>query len=132
MRILQFGFEEGSRSNHLPHNFCHNTVVYTGTHDNDTFMGWHKSVDERVRTTIAKYAGEPSEPAPWNAIRLALGSVADLAIIPAQDLLALGNEARMNFPGKASGNWAWRLKPGALLNELSKRLLELNRSYGRI
>lgn len=132
MRILQFGFEEGPASNHLPHNFVRNTVVYTGTHDNDTFAGWHKTVDEKVRVAIAKYVGEPAEPVPWNVIRLALSSVADLAVIPAPDLLNLGSDARMNFPGKASGNWAWRLKPAMLLNELSKRLLDLNRSYGRI
>lgn len=132
MRILQFGFEEGPASNHLPHNFVRNTVVYTGTHDNDTFMGWHKAIEDKTRLAITRYTGEPSEPAPWNAIRLALSSVADLAVIPAQDLLGYGSDARMNFPGKAAGNWAWRLKPGTLLNELAKKLVELNRSYGRI
>lgn len=131
MRILQFGFEEGAQSLHLPHNFARNSVVYPGTHDNDTMLGWHKAVDEKVKTTITRYVGEPAEPVPWNLIRLGLSSVADLAVIPVQDLLGLGSDARMNFPGRPSGNWSWRLKPGALLNELARRLLELNRSYGR-
>ena len=132
MRILQFGFEEGPASNHLPHNHGRNTVVYPGTHDNDTLAGWHKSVDEKVRASVLRYTGDPSEPLPWNVIRMAYASVADLAVIPMQDLLGLGNEARMNFPGKPSGNWTWRLKPGALLSELAKRLLDLNRTYARI
>ena len=131
MRILQFGFEEGPQSIHLPHNYTRNTVVYPGSHDNDTLMGWYRTADDRVKMLLAKYVGEPAEPMPWSVLRLALSSVADLAVIPAQDLLALDTPARMNFPGKASGNWAWRLKPGTLLNELAKRLLDMNRSYGR-
>ena len=132
MRILQFGFDEGAKSIHLPHNYIRNTVVYPGTHDNDTTLGWHATAAPQARDLLARYLGDRGDAVPWNIIRAGLASVADLSIATAQDLLGLGSEARMNFPGKASGNWSWRLKPGALNDELARRLLELNKIYARI
>jgi 4-alpha-glucanotransferase len=132
MRILQFAFDEGPLSNHMPHNFVRNTVVYPGTHDNDTTLGWYATTSPSARDLLARYLGDRGEGVPWNIIRSGLASTADLSIQTAQDLLGLGSEARMNFPGKASGNWSWRLKPGALGDELARKLLDLNKCYARL
>jgi 4-alpha-glucanotransferase len=118
MRVLQFGFGDGGQY-HLPHNYPRRAVVYTGTHDNDTTGGWLRSIPARERTRVAQYAGDAHV---WPLIRLAMSSVADTAIFPVQDLLELGREARMNLPGVADGNWAWRLPAGKLTPALAKRL----------
>lgn len=131
MRILQFGFEEGPKSIHLPHNYVRNTVVYPGTHDNDTTLGWYATAQPAARDLLARYLCDRGENVPWSIIRAGLASVADLAVVSGQDLLGLGSEARMNFPGRASGNWTWRVKPGALNDDLARRLAEMNKTYGR-
>jgi len=129
MKILQFAFGDDSNNPYLPHNYESNYVVYTGCHDNDTSLGWFSGLDETTKRRVAQYCG--SDDMPWTLIRQALASVADLAIVPAQDLVGLGSEARMNTPGTPTGNWSWRLDQGALVPELSNRLLSMSRLYGR-
>ncbi len=108
MRILQFAFAGDTKNGFLPHNYVSNTVVYSGTHDNDTTIGWFKSATEREREFVKKYTATDGKDIHWDLIRLAAQSVADMAIFPLQDILGLGTESRMNMPGNALGNWAWR------------------------
>jgi 4-alpha-glucanotransferase len=131
MRVLQFGFDGEPENAHLPHNLVPNTVVYTGTHDNDTSLGWYLQLDaESLRRTDFYLEARPGEmPRPF--VRAALASVARLAVIPMQDLLGLGSEARLNTPGTTAGNWSWRLPPGALAAPLAERMRLLNRAFGR-
>ena len=110
MHVLHWAFEPGRRNPHAPSNHRENGVVYTGTHDSDTAVGWYRSLPRREREATGLDPGEPN----WSLIRIALASRARLAIAPAQDVLGLGSEARMNRPGEAEGNWAWRLEPGQL------------------
>lgn len=134
MKVLQFGFMEGPSSIFLPHNFSPDCIVYPGTHDNDTVVGWFtESSSPGEREYALKYLGkrDPSDIA-WDFIRLAWASVAKLAVATLQDLLSLGSWARMNVPSRASGNWQWRYWPGALSQELQYRLLELTAVYGRL
>jgi 4-alpha-glucanotransferase len=128
MRVLQFGLEGGSRSPHRVENHPDWSVVYTGTHDNDTAVGWWRSLsdEQRLRTGL-----DPREPH-WSLIRLALASRARLAVVPAQDVLGLGSEARMNTPGQQDGNWSWRLEPGQLAEEPAARLREETRQAQRL
>jgi len=106
-------------------------VVYTGTHDNDTALGWYTSLDaETLRRVDFLLRLEPGA-MPHALVQAALGSVARLAIIPAQDILALGSEARFNTPGTSAGNWGWRLPEAALTSELARHFARLNRVYGR-
>lgn len=144
MRVLQFAFgDDAKASDYRPHNYRRDCVVYTGTHDNDTTAGWFhseagegttRSADsiERERAHVLAYTGTTGEEIHWDMIRLAWGSVASLAIAPAQDLLGLGTEARMNLPGTASGNWKWRMRPGALTAEIESRLRGLTAIYERL
>jgi 4-alpha-glucanotransferase len=127
MHVLQWAWSGDATSPHRFENHRENGVVYTGTHDNDTTRGWWDSLTgaERVETGL-----EGREP-PWSLVELALASRAALAIVPAQDLLGLGSEARMNTPGSESGNWGWRLEPGQLSDELAARLRGATRSAGR-
>lgn len=136
MKILQFAFGGDSDSVHLPHNYPQNCLVYTGTHDNDTALGWWESAGSDVKQHFAKYVGYSSpdeiKDISWVLIRLALSSVASLAVIPLQDILGLGHEARMNDPSNNAGNWRWRYGSSDLLtSELSDRLLKLNQLYQR-
>ena len=124
-----------------PHNYPRNLVVYTGTHDNDTTVGWWTSAighstrsatdiaDEREHAT--RYLGLEGREVHWEFIRAVMASVADTAIVPAQDLLGLGSEARMNRPGTADGNWRWRLRPGQLTQDTMRRLGVLADTYDR-
>ena len=137
MRVLQFAFGDDSPENpHKPHNFIQNCVVYTGTHDNDTSYGWFTAIndakDRAEREFALHYMGSDGTDAVWDFIRLALASVADTAIIPMQDILGLGSEARMNFPATMGNNWRWRIRTKHLKPELVGRLYEMNRIYGRI
>ena len=143
MRILQFGFSSDVNNVDLPHNYHRNVVVYTGTHDNDTTVGWFKSVAgkgstrdakqvERERNFCMKYLNTPAEEIQWDFIRAVLSSVADTAIVPLQDLLGLGTEARMNLPNSTAGNWSWRFDPDALNQDISGRLRDMTETYGRI
>jgi 4-alpha-glucanotransferase len=142
MRILQFAFGGNTKNPDLPHNYIRNSVVYTGTHDNDTTVGWFTSVAgagstrdneqiERERNFCLNYLNSDATEIHWDFIRALLASVADTAIIPLQDLLGLGTEARMNLPNSTTGNWAWRYKAGALTNEVGGRLKRLTQVYGR-
>jgi len=108
MKILQFAFDSGPDNPYLPHNYSKNCVVYTGTHDNDTTLGWYNGLSQQHQAQIRKYIGCCEAEIVTGMIRTAMMSVANLAIIPFQDLLGLDSSARMNIPGTASGNWAWR------------------------
>ena len=118
MRVLQFAYGGGPRNPHLPENHPENAVVYTGTHDNDTAVGWYESLPVKVR---ARVPVDPAEPH-WGLIGEALRSRARLAVVPLQDVLGLGSAARMNTPGVEGGNWAWRYDEGALTDALAARL----------
>ena len=132
MKILQFAFGGGADNNDLPHNYERNYVVYTGTHDNDTTAGWYATASPHEREHLRAYANSDGADPAWDLIRLAYASVADTAVVPLQDLLNLGNEARMNLPARAGGNWQWRYTDGALTDGLAARVAELARLYGRI
>ncbi|MDX2240607.1 MAG: 4-alpha-glucanotransferase [Leptolyngbyaceae cyanobacterium bins.302] len=136
MKILMFGFSEGAENTHLPHNYVPNCVVYPGTHDNDTAIGWWATATPSEKEMLARYldAANPDElrEINWVLIRLALASVAKLAILPLQDILSLGHEARMNDPSTNAGNWRWRYRSSELLtSELAQRLLQTTQLYGR-
>ncbi|MFZ0393221.1 MAG: 4-alpha-glucanotransferase [Terracidiphilus sp.] len=127
MRVVQFGFSDKGAHIHLPHQYTPQTVAYTGTHDNDTTLGWYENAGEAEQAAIAAYIGEPPATGSpvWPLIRAVETSVAQLAIVPAQDLLELGSEARMNTPAVASGNWSWRAPDGAWTAELAAKLAAL-------
>ena len=132
MKVLQFAFESGADNTYLPHQYTTNSVVYTGTHDNDTIRGWYNSLGKKERQFVRKYANiRSSRTAAWDLIRLAFGSVADTAIIPIQDYLDIGSEGRINTPSTLGGNWCWRLLPGQLTPELASKMRELAQTYGR-
>lgn len=128
MKIVQFGFGEDD-SPHLPHRFEPRTVAYTGTHDNDTACGWFASADEDERQRAMTYLGEGD--IAWGMIRAVYTSVAEMAIVPVQDILSLGSDARMNTPGEERGNWSWRLPRAALTRQHSERLRQLGVIAGR-
>lgn len=136
MRILQFAFAEDAKSIHLPHHHTPNSVVYTGTHDNDTAIGWWQSASDREKQFFAHYLGY-TDPAQiqnfsWVFIRLALASVANQAILPLQDVLGLDSRGRMNDPSTNAGNWRWRYRSSELLTaQLSQKLRELTQMYDR-
>jgi 4-alpha-glucanotransferase len=131
MRVLQFAFDGDPQNPHLPYMHEHDNVAYTGTHDNDTTRGWYERLDAGTRERVDLYLRAGAEAMPETLLRAALGSVARLAVIPAQDLLGLGSEARLNTPGTAAGNWSWKLPPGALAAELARRYARLNGCFGR-
>ena len=131
MVVLPFGLEGGEE--HLPHHYERAAVAYTGTHDNDTFAGWYASAKPAVRRFTRAYLGleERDEAAHRAAVRAVLGSVADTAVIPLQDVLGLGSEARMNTPGSEAGNWAWRVTEDQLTAASAAWLRDLTEVYGR-
>ena len=130
MRVLQFGF--GSSDNpHSPHNYVPNCIAYTGTHDNDTTVSWWKSLDRSMRREIERYASGAPRDIAWGLMRLAWASVAAIAIAPMQDVLCLGNKARMNLPGTPTGNWQWRMHQASLDGHWTEALAELTGIYGR-
>lgn len=131
MKILQFAFGGDQNDKFLPHKVIPNSVVYTGTHDNDTSLGWYEKASQAEKDHVRRYLGRDGRDICWDLIRLALGSVAGTALFPLQDLLGLGSEARMNTPGKGSGNWSWRFKEEDITGELVTRLQDLNVLYGR-
>ena len=131
MRILLFAFGDDAHNPYLPHSYEQNTVAYTGTHDNDTVRGWFDSADEALRHRVRSYLWTDGRNVAWDFIHAVHASVADWAIVPAQDLLGLGNEARMNVPGKFGGNWSWRLRPGQLADRVGQSLADMTRTYGR-
>jgi 4-alpha-glucanotransferase len=130
MRVLQFGFDEPGGEYHRPEGFPDHCVVYTGTHDNDTAVGWYRSLassksGSAVDDYLSRRFGSERREIHWDMIRLAFSSVADTAIVPLQDVLGLGSEARMNTPGQPEGNWKWRYRAGMLTTEVEQRLRDL-------
>ena len=134
MKVLQFAF--GSReypSDYLPHRYSRNCVVYTGTHDNDTILGWYENDPNFDRDYLNTYAGlSAQEGINWGVMRLAMSSIADLCILTAQDILNLGSEARMNRPATVGQNWLWRAQQGVFSCELAQKLLQLTKLYERL
>jgi 4-alpha-glucanotransferase len=133
MKVLQFAFGGDARNPYLPHNYADpHCVVYTGTHDNDTTLGWFCSATSESQAHVLRYLSQAEErDLVWNFIRLAWSSVAVCAIAPLQDVLGLGSEGRMNVPGRSSGNWRWRYLSDALAPTFSARLAELTSLFGR-
>ncbi|MCX7099305.1 MAG: 4-alpha-glucanotransferase [Methylococcales bacterium] len=131
MKILQFAFGSGPDNPYLPDHYDKNCVVYTGTHDNDTTVGWTYSINEHERNYTYDYLGNPSISLHCALIQAALGSVANLAIIPMQDILELGSEARMNTPGTTVGNWKWRFQWNQLSHERATRFAYLVSLFNR-
>ncbi len=133
MKILEFAFDSREESDYLPHNYTNNCVVYTGTHDNETALGWFKSIPSKDRKFAKEYLGiKSNKDAVWALIRSAFASVSDTAIIPMQDYLELGSEARINIPSTLGGNWLWRMKKNALSKELCQKMHDYARIYGRL
>lgn len=125
MKILQFAFGTNGEKKFLPHNHIKNCVVYTGSHDNDTTLGWWNSIQNDGTDTkefFLAYTGSDGKDICKDLIRVAFSSVADFVIIPLQDYLRLGSEARMNFPGRSEGNWSWRFKWSQISNELKEEI----------
>lgn len=132
MKILQFAFDGDKGNQFLPYNYGSNSVVYTGTHDNATIMEWRDSLGEEELSLVSDYINmRPGDEFNWEMIRMAMSSVARIAIFPMQDVLGLENEGRLNTPGASNGNWAWRLKDGTLTQDLSKKLHKMTTLYGR-
>lgn len=135
MKVLEFAFDSREESDYLPHNYDKNCVVYTGTHDNQTLYAWFDELSEEDRKLAMDYLnlyGRDREEYNWEFIRLALESVADLAVIPIQDYLGLGAEARINRPSTLGGNWTWRLQDGEITDELTSKIRKLTKIYGRL
>jgi 4-alpha-glucanotransferase len=131
MKILQFAFAQPD-SPHLPHCFDPMTVVYTGTHDNDTARGWYEEATEEERRAALEYLGiTNADDVAWTLIRAAYTSVAVTAVVPLQDILDLGSDARMNLPGAEHDNWSWRFAQGALDPTHAERLRQLGEVAGR-
>ncbi|HVF67901.1 MAG TPA: 4-alpha-glucanotransferase [Pyrinomonadaceae bacterium] len=140
MRVLQFAFGGDPHDTHLPHEYVRNTVAYTGTHDNDTVVGWFAQrsrgdapeSERRERELCLKYLGTDGREINWDFVRAAQMSVAVLSIAQLQDVLGLSSDARMNTPASAEGNWAWRFREGALTDALASRLRDVTTIYGRL
>ncbi|NJP06183.1 MAG: 4-alpha-glucanotransferase [Chloroflexaceae bacterium] len=131
MKVLHFAFGDDATNPYLPHNYETNCVVYSGTHDNDTTIGWFRSLAEAQQEPVQRYLGRDGSDIAWDLIRLALSSVADTAIIPLQDVLRLGSDARMNIPGTAEGNWTWRYQEYMITRGLAEGLRSMVETYGR-
>lgn len=131
MRVLQFGFDGAATNLHLPHNYVANCVAYTGTHDNDTTLGWYRSLPEAARAQVHGYFACDGADMPEVLVRAVLQSVARLAILPLQDLLALDGSARMNTPGTVTGNWGWSFRWDEVPRELADHCRQMNTVYGR-
>ena len=131
MKILQFAFSADTKNAYLPHNFDKNCVVYTGTHDNETTLGWFKALPEGIKKRVIEYSSGNARSIHDDFIKMAISSVAVFAIVPLQDILGLDNRARMNTPGKASGNWGYRYLEGELISRVEKRLAKLCELYSR-
>jgi len=131
MKILQFGFETVEENGFLPHHFVPSSVCYTGTHDNDTTLGWYQTIPEASKDKIRRYLNTDASHIVWDMIRACFGSVSTMAIVPLQDILNLDSSARMNVPGIAGGNWQWRYTEDMLNHELSGRLKSITTLYGR-
>lgn len=132
MKILQFAFEGGATNPYLPHNHQPDFVVYTGTHDNDTTLGWYNNLSPELRVRIREYLGQSDETMPWALIRCAMASVSRVAVIPLQDVLGLDGTHRMNTPGTTRNNWSWRFSWDQFDSSLVERLRSMVEVYGRL
>jgi 4-alpha-glucanotransferase len=132
MRVLQFGFDGSPDNPHLPHNYTRDVVAYTGTHDNDTTIGWYRSLAAADAQRVEYYLRSDALALAESMARAVLASVAQLAIVPAQDLLQLGSPARFNTPGTVIGNWSWRMPADALTAGLAAQFAALNHVFGRV
>ncbi len=133
MKVIQFAFDTREDSDYLPHNYIHNSVVYPGTHDNDTLMGWQKTAPEESVAKATRYLNLTEEEGfNWGMLRAVWSSVSDMAIVPVQDLLGLGSEARINTPSTIGNNWKWRLLPGQLTDALAQRVHDYMELYARL
>jgi len=133
MKVLQFAFGSDAKNLYLPHNHRQNSVVYTGTHDNETTIGWYQNLNDWTREHVNKYLGiTDGKDINWRFIQVALSSVADTVVIPMQDYLGLGNEARINMPSSFGKNWEWRMKKGASTKDLAEKIKEMTIIYGRL
>lgn len=131
MKVLQFAFSADADNTHLPHNYSADFVAYTGTHDNDTTLGWFQSLKKKEKIVVQNYL-EVAEADNWHLIRKVEESVAQLAIIPMQDILGLDGKSRMNKPGTIKGNWLWRMDAKLLKKEHGSKLLEMTKLFGRL
>ena len=131
MKVLQFAFDADSKNDYLPHNQEKNAVVYTGTHDNDTSLGWYLKASQKSKDHFRRYMNVSGETAPWDMIRLAMSCPADTAIFPLQDILWLDSPSRMNTPGTTGGNWCFRFLPEMLTKDMVDQLCYLSKLYGR-
>ena len=131
MHVLQFAFDGAASNPHLPHMHRHGSVVYTGTHDNDTLRGWLNCLDWETVQCLRNYFGTHGDDLHATLIRAALGSVSGIAVLPMQDLLNLDSEARLNTPGTVRGNWTWQLPQDALRDDLARHFAQLNRLFAR-
>lgn len=132
MKVLHFAFEGEADNEFLPHHYPHRCIVYTGTHDNDTSLGWYQTTSEAARDFCRRYLTADDRNIVWDLIRAAWTSVAEKALAPMQDFLELGSEARMNYPSRAEGNWVWRVREDQLHASLAERIHEMNFLYGRL
>ena len=133
MKILQFAFDSREEGDYLPHNYTANSVVYTGTHDNDTFLGFYGQIKRGERAFLRKYLNmNKNHDMGWEFIRAALASVSDTAVIPMQDYLGLGSEARINTPSTLGNNWEWRMTREQMEKGLADKIHQLCRLYGRV
>lgn len=136
MKVLQFAFDSREDSDYLPHNYNENSIVYTGTHDNDTVLGWFNSIKKDDRNMAMEYINrtgfESDSDLVFSFIKLAMASVSKICIIPMQDYLALGNEARINIPSTVGGNWSWRMKSNAFTKKLARQMRDMARLYARV
>lgn len=134
MKVLEFAFDSREESDYLPHNYDKNCIVYTGTHDNETIVGWYKNLSAADKKLAVDYMDidiSKEEDINWKFIRLALSSVANLAVIPMQDYLGLGNEARINKPSTVGFNWKWRLLEDEFTDKLTEKIAKVTKLYGR-
>ena len=133
MKVLEFAFDSREESDYMPHNYQNHCVVYTGTHDNDTVRGWFSTAGPEDVALALEYMGLPDDTdGNWGFIRAALGSVADLAVVPMQDYLNLGSEARINTPSTLGGNnWRWRMTKDQMDMALAQKMARLTKLYGR-
>ena len=132
MRVLQFAFGGDAENTHLPHNHTIDSVVYPGTHDNDTTLGWWRAAEPHVRSHVQRYLHVSGDDIPWDLIHAAFASVGKITIVPMQDVLVLGTDARMNNPATPKGNWAWKLTGDPFRADLAGRLRDLAWLYGRL
>jgi 4-alpha-glucanotransferase len=131
MKVLQFGFGDKGAHIYLPHKYEANCVVYTGTHDNDTTLGWWETISKPERAAVEAYLGKSTDGIHWTMIRAAYSSVAGLAIVPLQDVLGKGSEGRMNTPSRSDHNWGWRYDPADLKPEHAKKLARITETSDR-